>query len=301
MTTPKTTAKDFPFHSRHINIDGCKIHYIDEGEGDPMVFIHGIPTSSYLWRNVIPPLSNHIRCIALDLPGMGYSDKPNIAYRVFDYIYYFEKFIKALNLKNITLVMHAWGSVIGFDYAMRHANNIKALAFLEAYIRPLNDWRKLSLPVQEFAKKIEKAGDDKILNTDFYLDEVFANAFVRKLGSRELNEYKKPFKTPESRRLIVQYLHDLPMIRGESSDVYNLIARYSKWLQQSNIPKLLFYSIPGFLTTMETVSWAREHLSNLTCVEIEETLHYAPESEPELVSEQLDNWYQEISEAVLQE
>ena len=131
----KTMISDFPFHDNYVEVLGSKIHYIDEGQGDPIVFLHGIPTWSYMWRNIIPSLNKQARCIAPDLIGFGKSDKPDIEYSVFDHIRYIEAFIKALGLKNITFVLHAWGSTIGFDYAVRHQDKIKGLAFLEAHIR----------------------------------------------------------------------------------------------------------------------------------------------------------------------
>ena len=123
MTT-KPISADFPFESKFIDILGSKIHYIDEGSGDPILFLHGNPTSSYLWRNIIPYLLPHGRCIAPDLIGMGKSDKPNLEYRFFDHSKYVEEFIKKLDLSNITLVIHDWGSALGFHYAMRNENKI---------------------------------------------------------------------------------------------------------------------------------------------------------------------------------
>ena len=123
------------FEQKTIEILGSKMSYIDEGEGDPIVFIHGVPTSKRVWRGIIPELSQSARCIAVDLIGLGQSDKPDIDYSIDDHVRYFTQFMEALNLENATLVMHAWGSVIGFSYAMHHPNKIKGLAFFESYPR----------------------------------------------------------------------------------------------------------------------------------------------------------------------
>jgi len=128
---------------------GSNIHYVEQGQGDPIVFLHGMPASSYMWRDVIPKLAGSARCIAPDLIGMGQSDKPDIEYTVFDHIKYIEKFIEELGLENMTLVLHGWGSVIGLDYAMRHPEKIKAIAFYEAHLAAFQDWSHLSLPLQE--------------------------------------------------------------------------------------------------------------------------------------------------------
>lgn len=126
------------YASRFVTVKGAKMHYIETGQGEPVLFIHGMPTSSYLWRNIIPKLADKAHCVALDLIGMGESDKPDIDYTVNDHISYVECFIEALGLRNITLVMHGWGSVIGFDYARRHPKNIKALAFFVIAYSPDN-------------------------------------------------------------------------------------------------------------------------------------------------------------------
>ena len=141
---------DFPYRSKFIEIHGSKIHYIDEGTGDPILFLHGNPTSSYLWRNIVPHLTSLARCIAPDLIGMGKSDKPNIEYRFFDHLKYMEGFIERMGLKNITFVVHDWGSAIGFHYAMNHESNVKGLAFMRQSLRqwklgrcfPKNSWRR---------------------------------------------------------------------------------------------------------------------------------------------------------------
>ena len=127
----------FPFESKFIEINGSNMHYVDVGEGDTILFLHGQPTSSYLWRNIIPYMQTNTRCIAPDLIGMGKSDKPDIAYTYHDHYDYVVKFIEKLELKNITLVIHDWGSGLGFHYAKNHPNNIKGIAFMEAIITPM--------------------------------------------------------------------------------------------------------------------------------------------------------------------
>ena len=131
-------SADFPFESKFVDILGSRMHYIEEGSGDPILFLHGNPTSSYVWRNIIPHLSAHGRCIAPDLIGMGKSDKPALAYRFEDHAKYLDGFIEKLELRNITLVLHDWGSGLGFHYFARHEDNVKALVFMEAILRPMS-------------------------------------------------------------------------------------------------------------------------------------------------------------------
>ena len=131
MSSTQEISPDFPYESHYIEVTGSKLHYIDTGKGDPILFLHGNPTSSYLWRNIIPYLTPLGRCIALDLIGMGKSDKPDIDYRFFDHVKYVEGFIKAMGLQAITLVLHDWGSALGFHYASRHEANVKGMAFIK--------------------------------------------------------------------------------------------------------------------------------------------------------------------------
>ena len=136
MTEQQISAA-FPFQSHYAEVLGSRMHYVEEGSGDPVLFLHGNPTSSYLWRNVIPHVSPLARCIAPDLIGFGRSDKPDIDYRFFDHARYVDAFIEALGLRNITLVVHDWGSALGFHYARRHESNVRGIAFMEAIVRPI--------------------------------------------------------------------------------------------------------------------------------------------------------------------
>ena len=280
------------YPARYLSVKGSKIHYIEDGTGDPVLFLHGMPASSYLWRNIIPSLSDKARCIAPDLIGMGASDKPDIDYTVFDHIDYIQSFIESLNLKNITLVLHGWGSVIGFDYARRHANNVKAIAFFESHIRPNTEWEMLSLPVQQLATLLERPGASykAIVEHNYLVNKLLPNGVLRRLTDDELAHYKKPFPTPKSRKPLWQYTQDLPLGKG-TGRVLDLIKKYSKWLEKAPQQKLMMYAVPGFITTMETVGWAKSNPPNLTLVELEDALHFAQESMPDIFSRELREWY----------
>lgn len=296
MKQEKHISAKFPYQSKYIRILGSNMHYVEDGEGDPILFIHGIPTSSYLWRNVIPCLSPLGRCIAVDLIGLGKSDKPNIKYRVFDHIKYIEGFIKALKLKNLTLILHGWGSVIGFDYAMRHENNIRALAFMESYIRYTSDWNAISLPLLELCALFNEMQqqDDKRKEAVSFVSKFMPTAVMRALTQEEIKRYEEPFIEPGSSYPIWQCLRDLPIGDQGSRDVRDLIEHYSKKLTQSNIPKLMIYAMPGYITTMETVQWAKNKLPHLKLVDIGEDLSYIPESNPVKLGEALVKWYQDL-------
>ncbi|MEM6955762.1 MAG: alpha/beta fold hydrolase, partial [Myxococcota bacterium] len=136
-------SPDFPYESKYLDVHGSKIHYIEEGKGDPILFLHGNPTCNYLWRNIIPYLSGHARCIAPDLIGMGKSDKPDIRYGFFDSYRYLATFVERMELKDITLVVHDWGSGLGFHYANENRSNVRAIAFMES-LHDVPDLKKLS-------------------------------------------------------------------------------------------------------------------------------------------------------------
>ncbi len=140
MTTKLDISANFPYQSNYIEVHGSSIHYVEEGAGQPILFLHGNPTSSYLWRNIIPHVASLGRCIAPDLIGMGRSDKPDIDYRFVDHANYVEEFIEKMDLQDITLVVHDWGSALGFHYAMRHESNVRGLAFMEAILAPVPSW-----------------------------------------------------------------------------------------------------------------------------------------------------------------
>ena len=201
MNSSQQISTDFPFKSNYVEIHGSKIHYVDEGEGDPILFLHGNPTSSYLWRNIIPHMISKGRCIAPDLIGMGKSDKPEIAYRFLDHVKYLETFIEELGLTNITLVIHDWGSALGFHYAMRHENNIKGIAFMEALIKPMN-WEDFPGAFKIGFKlfRTPVIGWFMISVMNMFVKQILPQAIARKLSLEEKSVYAEPYKTIHSRK-----------------------------------------------------------------------------------------------------
>jgi haloalkane dehalogenase len=281
-------------HSHYVEVLGSKMHYIEEGSGDPVLFLHGVPASSYLWRNIIPYVSPLRRCIAVDLIGMGKSDKPDLLYSIDDHILYIEKFIEKLELKNITLVMHGWGSIIGLNYATQHENNCKGIIFYESYLRPFNR-DDISLPYQEQITFLDQQNNitDLITNTTYFVDNILLQSMMRPLTEEEMTHYRAPFLQDGSGKPLIQYLRELPRSNSLNT-VDKLIAAYSKKLMTSKLPKLMLYSIPGFLTTIATAIWAKDNLPNIELMEVGEELHYAQESNPRLMAETISVWLQSI-------
>lgn len=282
--------------SKFIEVNGSKMHYIETGEGNPILFLHGIPTSNYLWRNIIPHLATLGRCIAPDLIGFGNSDKPEIQYALADHIKYIEGFVEKLGLKHITLIMHGWGSVIGFDYAMRHEKNCIGLVFYEAFLRTGNG-DNLSLPYQEQLVTLQEEDNafDLSVNGVGFVDHIIPQTVMRTLTSKEMEVYRKPFLKDGSGKPIMQYLKELPNGRGKSK-VDAAIAAYSKKLTKSRLPKLMLYSVPGFITTIATAMWAKENLPNLEIAAIGEEMHLAQETCPQLIGETISVWLQAVEQ-----
>jgi haloalkane dehalogenase len=291
---PHVISPDFPYQSKYVDIYGSKVHYIEEGSGDPILFLHGNPTSSYLWRNIIAYLVPHGRCIVPDLIGMGKSDKPDLDYRFFDHSKYVEGFIEKLKLLNITFVIHDWGSALGFHYAMRNEENIKGLAFMEAIIKTVtwDDFPKdFKMGFKLFRAPV--IGWFMISVMNIFVNRILPQAIVRDLTTEEKHNYAVPYKTIRSRKPLRQWPLEIP-IDGKPADVHEVISKYSQNLQVSELPKLLFYATPGGIMTSTMVEWCKQNLRNLKTVDIGEGIHYLQEDNPHLIGSELANWYKNL-------
>lgn len=295
--TDITISAEFPFESQFVDVHGDTMHFIEEGEGDPILFLHGNPTSSYLWRNIIPHVSNLGRVIAPDLIGFGESDKPDIDYRFFDHVKYIDGFIEALELRQFTLVIHDWGSALGFYHAMRHEENVKGIAFMEAILAPVGSWDDLHSDVQTMFKafRTPDKGREMIIDENFFVERVLPGAVVRDLTEEEMDHYRKPFIDPASREPVWRWPNEIP-IEGTPADVVEAVTLYNSWLQHSPIPKLLFHGRPGTLIRTPMVEWARGNLPNLDTVDIGHAIHFVQEDAPETIGQELANWLHRIGE-----
>ncbi len=277
-----------------IDINGVDMHYREVGEGDPILFLHGAPMSSHVWRNIMPHLAPLGHCIAPDLIGFGHSAKPNIDYTLDDHINFIDQFIARLGLSKITLIVQGLGSIIGIHYAMQHEKNCKGLVFYEAFLRSLHD-DDVSLPLHEHLISLQdqEIVHEIVTNPLNFVDKIIPQQVMRPLTDAELQLYREPFLASGSGKPIIEYLKALTTKEGDRS-ANKLIADYSLKLTQSTLPKLMLYSVPGFITTMATVMWAKEHIPHLEIVDIGEELHLAQESCPVLMGETISVWLQGI-------
>ena len=293
----KEISSDFPFESNYLEVKGSRMHYVDIGDsgaGDPILFLHGNPSSSYLWRNIMPYVAEHGRVIAPDLIGMGKSDKPDIPYRFHDHYAYLTDFIEQLGLKNITLVIHDWGSGLGFHYAHQNPENVKAIAFLEAMLRPLTyAGFEPKFRIAFKAMRAPVLGWLMVSVANMFVKQIVPQAIVRPMTAAEKEAYAAPFPTIKSRKPVHVWPCEIP-IDGKPTDIYELMVAYGDWLQETDIPKLMFHAQPGGTITEEVAQWAMEYLPNLTSVDLGEGTHYLQEDHPHEIGEDLANWIEKL-------
>jgi haloalkane dehalogenase len=241
-----TTAAADPHERRRVKVLDSEMAYVDVGQGDPIVFLHGNPTSSYLWRNVIPHVTGQGRCLAPDLIGMGTSGKPACAYRFVDHARYLDAWFDALGLaRRVTLVVHDWGSALGFHWAARHPECVKALAYMEAIVRPVTwpEWPDNARGI--FQSMRSPAGEAIILDKNVFVERILPGSVLRRLGEEEMQVYRSPWLTPgEPRRPMLTWPREIP-IEGEPADVVAIVEDYGRWLATTTTPKLFVNADPG--------------------------------------------------------
>lgn len=279
---------------KFIQVKGRTMAYVEMGEGDPIVFLHGNPTSSYLWRNIMPHLSDRARCIAPDLIGMGDSDKlPDSGpdrYRFVEHRDYLDGFFQALNLtKNVTLVVHDWGSALGFDWARRHPDAVRGIAYMEALVRPVTweDWNEAARPVFEGFRS--PAGESMVLEKNIFVERVLPGSVLRGLSEAEMAVYRRPFSLAgEDRRPTLTWPRQIP-ISGEPADVVAIAQDYADWLAQSDLPKLFVNADPGAILIGAQREFCRGW-KNQTEVTVAGS-HFIQEDSPHEIGTALAEWY----------
>ncbi len=279
-----------------VTVEGVtkRMAYFETGEGDPIVFQHGNPTSSYLWRNIIPHVADLGRCIALDLIGMGDSDKlDNSGPDSYQYVQHRDFLYaawEALGIEeNITLVIHDWGSALGFEFAQRHPEKIKGICYMEAIVGPMPGWETFpEAPRGVFQGFRSSAGEEMVLDKNVFVEQVLPGSILRDLTEAEMTEYRKPFLQPgEARRPTLTWPRQLP-IAGEPADVVEIAAAYNSWLKTCDIPKLFVHAEPGALLTGTMLAEARS-FANQTEITVVGS-HFIQEDSPNEIGQALRNW-----------
>jgi haloalkane dehalogenase len=280
-----------------VEVLGSRMAYVEEGTGDPIVFLHGNPTSSYLWRNVMPHVSDLGRCVAPDLIGMGDSDKLEPSgperYRFVEHRRYLDAFLEAVGVSDdVTFVVHDWGSALGFDWANRHRDAVKGLVYMEAIVQPVpwDAWPDGARGIFEAIRS--PAGEEIILEKNVFVERILPISIIRDLSDEEMNEYRRPYLEPgEGRRPTLTWPREIPL-DGEPEDVAAIVSGYSSWLAGSEVPKLFVNAEPGSILTGPQRDYCR------TWPNQEEVsvagIHFIQEDSPDEIGAAIRTWLAQI-------
>ena len=287
-------SANMPYTKSFKTINGKSIAFVDVGEGDPIVLLHGNPTSSYLWRNVIPHLEGMGRVIAPDLIGQGDSDKlpasdgPDrysfqVAYN------YLAGLLDELDAnQNVTLVIHDWGSALGFYWAQQHGAAVKGIAYMEGIVCPLGweDWPESARGI--FKGFRSDKGEDLILQRNMFVEAVLPSSVIRKLGEEEMEHYRRAFSTPDDRQPTLNWPRQIP-IDGEPEHMVKLVDSYGQWmLENTSLPKLFINATPGSILTGKAREFCRTW-PNQREVTVAGT-HFIQEDSPDEIGSAVAEW-----------
>jgi haloalkane dehalogenase len=286
------TTATFPYQKKRQQVLGLEMAYVDEGQGDPIVFLHGNPTSSYLWRTIMPYVQGLGRIIAPDLIGMGDSQKLSNSgpgsYTFVEHRQYLDALLEALDVRErVTFVVHDWGSALGFDWAYRHPDTVCGIAYMEAIVTA-GSWSELPPPARQIFQALRSpAGEQMILGQNAFIEVNLPNTILRTLLEEEMNEYRRPFVEPgEARRPMLSWARQLPF-DGDPADVTEIVTAYGAWLSRSDVPKLFIHSEPGTMTP-GALEFCRSFPAQS---EISvRGRHYPQEDSPQEVGSALANW-----------
>ena len=282
-----------PIAKKRAQVLDHNMAYVEAGEGHPIVLLHGNPTSSYLWRSIIPHLTGLGRCIAPDLIGMGDSDKLEDSgpsrYRLVEHRRYLDAFLEAVGVNDkVTFVVHDWGSALGFDWANRNRHAVKGLAYMEAIVQPLTwtQWPEAALQIFQGFRSVN--GESMILTHNLFIERVLPGSIKRKLTDEEMAEYRRPFLEPgEGRRPTLTWPREIP-IEGKPEDVTEIVGNYAVWLRQSPIPKLFVNANPGAILVGEQREFCRTW-PNQTEVTVP-GIHFVQEDAPDEIGQAIADW-----------
>ena len=278
---------------KFIDVNGRRMAYVEMGSGDPIVFQHGNPTSSFLWRNIMPALADVGRCVAVDLIGMGDSDKLDNtgpgSYRYVEHRDYLFAAWEQLGISdNVTFVIHDWGSALGFDWARQNEDRVRGIAYMEGIVRPVtwDEWPNSARDI--FQALRSDAGETMVLDKNVFVERVLPGSILRKMSEEEFAVYRRPFESPgEDRRPTLTWPRQIPLA-GEPEDVVTIVADYAEWLQQSDIPKLFINAEPGAILTGPQREFCRT-FPNQTEVTVP-GIHFIQEDSPGEIAAALRGW-----------
>lgn len=278
-----------------VTVHGFELAYVEAGQGDPILFLHGVPTSSYLWRNVMPHLEGQGRVIAMDLLGFGQSAAQESAMTFEEHYELVAGFIAALGLERLTLVMHDWGSALGLHYARLHPNKVRAIATMEAIVAPTmpaDSYDALQPGSAAFFRRVRApvSGPREIIEENYFIESALPQAVVRPLTEQIHNHYRMPFRTSESRKFLASWPAMMP-IGGVPTDTKAVVSAYNQWLEQTDIPWLFLYARPGTLNPPSTADYWVGKAKNIEVTYIGAGRHFVQEDQPYAIGRALADWY----------
>jgi haloalkane dehalogenase len=275
-----------------VEVHDSFLTYTEGGAGEvPVVFLHGNPTSSYLWRNVIPHVAEQTRCLAPDLIGMGSSGKPDIAYRFVDHVRYLDAWFDALGLGEVVLVGHDWGGALGMDWAARHPGRVRGVALIETFLRPLR-WAEFPpLGAELFRSFRSPKGEQMILEDNTFIEFNLPHGVVSGLAAADHDVYRAPYPDPAARRPLLTWPREIP-IDGEPADVHERMLAYGRWMAETpEVPKLVMTVEPGVgMGSPEVAAWAKETFASVEVESVGPGGHHAPEDQPDAIGHAVARW-----------
>ena len=283
---------------KKINVNGKRIAYDRTGQGSPIVFLHGNPTSSYLWRNIVPHLESVASCYVFDLIGMGDSDKLDKSgpdsYEFEEHFEYLDKAInEVVTADKITLVLHDWGSALGFHWAFKNQDRVNGIAYMEGIVKELKweEWNEQSRGL--FQAMRSDAGEELILEKNIFIEKILTGSIIRDLSHEELETYREPFNQPgEARRPMLSWPRQIP-IEGEPKNVCKIVSEYSDWMSKNNMPKLFINAEPGAIIQGSVRDFCRtwNNQSEITV----KGIHFIQEDSPNEIGSAIQEWYEKIN------
>jgi haloalkane dehalogenase len=274
-----------------VEVNDSFMAYTEVGTGVPVVFLHGNPTSSYLWRKVIPHVGDRARCLAPDLIGMGASGKPDIGYRFADHVRYLDAWFDALSLAEVVIVGHDWGGALGLDWAARHPGRVRGVALIETFLRPMR-WEEF--PPQGaalFQAFRSLKGEEMILQNNMFIEFNLPRGVTGELAADDHDAYRAPYPDPASRKPLLVWPREIP-IDGEPADVHERMLNYGRWMADTpQVPKLVMTVEPGVgMGSPEVVAWAKDTFASVEVESVGPGGHHAPEDQPDAIGSAIARW-----------
>jgi haloalkane dehalogenase len=285
--------EDLVLPRSEVTVLDSTMSFIESGSGAPVLFLHGNPTSAYLWRNVLPIVGEGHRALAVDLIGMGASGKPDIAYTFDDHARYLDAFIDAMGWESVVLVGHDWGATLAWDFAARHPERVRAIAFMEGVLPPA-----FPLPSYEAigeagaalkALRTPQTGEAMVFEQNMFVEQMLPGFVNRTLGAKAMAAYRAPFENPSDRLPTLQWPRELP-IAGVPEQNVQVMDRIAGHMTGSDMPKLLIYVEPGVATLAQAVGWYKSNLPELETAFVGQGLHFFQEDHPRAIGLAIQDW-----------